>query len=61
MTTVTTVPFCYRIQATRDLCLALKEHVGRVEEVIAQGGADRSTLMEQNQQRISEYQVRRDT
>lgn len=47
----------HRIAATRELCHALKEHVGRVEELLAQGETDRTTLFEINRQRVNEYQV----
>lgn len=46
-----------RIQSTRDMCHALKEHVGRVEEGLALGESDRNSLRGLNQHRITDYQV----
>lgn len=46
-----------RIDSTREMCRALKEHTLHIEEAVAQGENDRVLLVQQNQSTLEEYNV----
>ena len=52
------VPVCMlRIDATREICTLLKNHIARTEDVLAVGEIDKETLHQVDKQRVDEYQV----
>ena len=53
------VPVCLlRIDATREMCTLLKNHIARTEDVLAVGESDKETFQQVDKQRVDEYQVR---
>lgn len=46
-----------RIDATREMCTLLKNHVTRTEDVLAVGERDKETFQQVDKQRVDEYQV----
>ena len=46
-----------RIDATREMCTLLKNHVARTEDVLAVGERDKETFQRVDKQRVDEYQV----
>ena len=52
-------PVCLlRIDATREMCTLLKNHIARTEDVLAVGESDKETFQQVDKQRVDEYQVR---
>ena len=47
-----------RIDATREMCTLLKNHIARTEDVLAVGESDKETFQQVDKQRVDEYQVR---
>ena len=51
--------FCiFRIDATREMCTLLKNHIARTEDALAVGETDKETFLQLDKQRVDEYQVR---
>ena len=46
-----------RINSTREMCNALKEHVFKVEQAVELGESDRKKLMEEDAQTQQQYMV----
>ena len=47
----------YRINSTREMCNALKEHTLNIEQSIVRGEEDRVVLKERNQSVLEQYNV----
>ena len=47
----------FRINTTREMCTALKNHCVKIDASLAQGQEDRDHLIRVNQERMMEHQV----